>query len=98
MIADFIDMWPIINDILRREGVARQHLNSYNEFMERGLQSIIDEVGEIEVETTEYPYKIRLGKIKLQQPRIMELDGSITHVAPDGSSTSKSNICITSNA
>ena len=67
MIVDFIDMWPIINDILRREGVARQHLNSYNEFMERGLQSIIDEVGEIEVETTEYPYKIRLGKIKLQQ-------------------------------
>src|SRR5579885_3525080 len=75
-------MWPIINDILRREGVARQHLNSYNEFMERGLQSIIDEVGEIEVETAEYPYKIKLGKIKLQQPRIMELDGSITHVAP----------------
>jgi DNA-directed RNA polymerase subunit B len=75
-------MWPIINDILRREGVARQHLNSYNEFMERGLQSIIDEVSEIEVETTEYPYKIKLGKIKLQQPRIMELDGSITHVAP----------------
>src|SRR5256885_3354736 len=82
MIVDFIDMWPIINDILRREGVARQHLNSYNEFMERGLQSIIDEVGEIEIETSEYPYKIRLGKIKLQQPRIMELDGSITHVAP----------------
>jgi DNA-directed RNA polymerase subunit B len=41
------DMWSIIHDILRREGVARQHLNSYNEFMERGLQSIIDEVGEI---------------------------------------------------
>src|SRR5574342_86966 len=74
--------WSIINDILRREGVARQHLNSYGEFIERGLQSIIDEVGEIEIETAEYPYKIRLGKIKLQQPRIMELDGSVTHVAP----------------
>ncbi|MDQ5863243.1 MAG: DNA-directed RNA polymerase subunit B'', partial [Thermoproteota archaeon] len=82
MIENSIEMWPIINDILRREGVARQHLNSYNEFMERGLQSIIDEVGEIEIETAEYPYKIKLGKIKLQQPRIMELDGSITHVAP----------------
>src|ERR1043166_3485257 len=82
MVADFMDMWSIIHDILRREGVARQHLNSYNEFMERGHQSIIDEVGEIEIETAEYPYKIKLGKIKLQQPRIMELDGSITHVAP----------------
>jgi DNA-directed RNA polymerase subunit H (RpoH/RPB5) len=78
----FIMMWPIINDVLRRDGIARQHLNSYNEFMERGLQSIIDEVGEIEIETAEYPYKIKLGKIKLQQPRIMELDGSLTHVAP----------------
>ncbi|NOJ28844.1 MAG: DNA-directed RNA polymerase subunit B [Nitrososphaeraceae archaeon] len=77
-----IDMWPIINDILKREGLARQHLNSYNEFMEKGLQSIIDEVGEVEIETAEYPYKVKLGKIKLQQPRIMELDGSMTHVAP----------------
>ncbi|MEO9321023.1 MAG: DNA-directed RNA polymerase subunit B [Nitrososphaera sp.] len=82
MIENSIDMWPIVNDVLRREGVARQHLNSYNEFMERGLQSIIDEVGEIEVETAEYPYKIKLGKVRLQQPRIMELDGSITHVVP----------------
>lgn len=77
-----VRLWPIINDILRKEGVARQHLNSYNEFMEKGIQSIIDEVAEIEIETSEYPYKIKLGKIKLQQPRIMELDGSITHVAP----------------
>ena len=82
MSSQSIDMWPIIHDLLRKEGVAKQHLNSYNEFMERGLQSIIDEVGEIEIETAEYPYRIKLGKIKLQQPRIMELDGSITHVAP----------------
>jgi DNA-directed RNA polymerase subunit B len=82
LINDFVDIWPIINDILRREGIARQHLNSYNEFMESGLQSIIDEVNEVEIETAEFPYKLKLGKIKLQRPRIMELDGSITHVAP----------------
>jgi DNA-directed RNA polymerase subunit B len=82
MVKNGLDMWPIIYDTLRREGVARQHLNSYNEFIERGFQSIIDEVNEVEVETAEYPYKIKLGKIKLQQPRIMELDGSITHVTP----------------
>ncbi|HZC49868.1 MAG TPA: DNA-directed RNA polymerase subunit B, partial [Nitrososphaeraceae archaeon] len=42
----------------------------------------IDEVNEVEIETAEFPYKLKLGKIKLQRPRIMELDGSITHVAP----------------
>src|SRR5574339_757060 len=77
-----LDMWAIIHNILQKEVVSRQYLNSYGEFIERGLQNIIDEVGEIEIETAEYPYKIRLGKIKLQQPRIMELDGSVTHVAP----------------
>src|SRR4030065_2469718 len=82
MIENSIEMWPIINDVLRREGVAREHVSSYHEFMERGLQSIIDEVGQIEIESAEYPYKIQLGKLKLQQARMMELDGSITHVAP----------------
>ncbi len=74
--------WPIIQDILKREGIARQHLNSFDEFLERGLQSIVDEVGQIDIENAEYPYKIQLGKVKLQQPRMMELDGSITHITP----------------
>ena len=74
--------WPVIEDILKREGIARQHLNSFDEFLERGLQSIINEVIQIEIENAEYPYKIQLGKVKLQQPRMMELDGSITHITP----------------
>ena len=74
--------WPIIQDILKREGIARQHLNSFDEFLEKGLQSIINEVGQIDIENTEYPYNIQLGKVKRQQPRMMELDGSITHITP----------------
>ena len=74
--------WPVIENILKREGIARQHLNSFDEFLETGLQSIIEEVGQIDIENAEYPYKIQLGKIKLQQPRMMELDGSITHITP----------------
>lgn len=74
--------WPIIEDILKREGIARQHLNSFDEFFEHGLQSIIDEVGHVEIENAEYPYKIQLGKIKIERPRMMELDGSITHSSP----------------
>ena len=74
--------WPVIQDILKREGIAKQHLNSFDEFLERGLQSIVNEVGQIDIENAEYPYKIQLGKVKLQQPRMMELDGSITHITP----------------
>ena len=74
--------WPVIQDILKRDGIARQHLNSFNDFLDRELQSIIDDVGQVEIENTEYPYRIQMERVKLQEPRMMELDGSITHVTP----------------
>ncbi len=74
--------WIVIQDILTREGIAKQHLNSFDEFLKNGIQEIINEVDKIDIENAEYPYKIQLGKIKIQQPRMMELDGSITHVTP----------------
>ena len=77
-----IKRWPVIQDILKREGTARQHLNSFDEFLKNGLQSIIDEAGQIEIDNAEYPYKIQLGSIRFKTPRMMELDGSITHITP----------------
>jgi len=74
--------WSIVQDILKREGVSKQHLNSFDEFIEKGLQEIIDEIGDIEIENAEYPYKIKLDKVKLNPARMMELDGSITHITP----------------
>ena len=74
--------WSIVYDILKRDGIAKQHLNSFDEFIEKGLQEIINEIGDIEIENAEYPYKIRLDKVKLSPARMMELDGSITHITP----------------
>ncbi|SVB05308.1 uncharacterized protein METZ01_LOCUS158162, partial [marine metagenome] len=68
--------------MLTREGISKQHLNSFDEFRENGLQEIINEVGSIDIENAEYPYKIQLGKIRLQRPRMTELDGSITNITP----------------
>jgi len=74
--------WPVIQNILTTQGIAKQHLNSFDEFLENGLQEIINEVRQIEIENAEYPYTIKLDKIKFQEPRMMELDGSITHTTP----------------
>ena len=74
--------WVILSDLLQREGVARQHLNSYNEFVTRGLQNIIDEIGEVEIETVSTPYKIKFGRITLGSPRVVEIDGSVSSVLP----------------
>ena len=74
--------WAIIQDILSREGIARQHLTSFDEFLTKGLQEIINEIDHIDIENAEYPYRIKLGRIQFKQPRMMELDGSITHITP----------------
>jgi DNA-directed RNA polymerase subunit B len=76
------DAWTVLQDILNREGVARQHLNSYNEFIQRGLQSIIDEIGSIDIETVGTPYKVKFGKVKLKLPRVVEIDGSVSNILP----------------
>ncbi len=64
------------------EGLVRQHLDSYNEFIVRGLQEIVDEVGEILIESPDYPRKIKFGKITVGRPLIQELDGSGHSVYP----------------
>ena len=74
--------WGVIRDILSREGIAKQHLNSFDEFLKKGLQEIINEINHIDIENAEYPYKIQLGRIQFKQPRMMELDGSVTHITP----------------
>ena len=74
--------WIIIENLIRKEGVARQHLNSYNEFLHHGIQEIISEVDHIDIETQGTPYRINLGKIFIGDPRSVELDGSISRVLP----------------
>ncbi len=74
--------WGIIQDVLEREGIARQHLNSYNEFISRGIESIINEVSEVEIEAAGGSYKVRFGRVSIRQPSVMEIDGSSNNILP----------------
>lgn len=76
------DSWLVLKDMLEREGVARQHLNSYNEFVERGIQNIVDETTSIDVESLTNPYKVRFGKVRIGSPRVVEIDGSVSNIFP----------------
>jgi len=72
----------LIKEFFREKGLVRQHIDSYNEFIDTGLQAIIDEVGSIPIEIEEYPLKIKLGKIEIGTPRVTEVDGSERPVYP----------------
>ena len=81
----------IFKSFIEEKGLVRQHLDSYNEFIEHGLQEIIDEVGEIEIEVPEGPYKIKFGKVFIGRktendviygPYVTEVDGTRHEIYP----------------
>lgn len=74
------DRWVIIESFFKSKGLVRQHLDSYNDFVENKLQEIINEIGEIK---TEIPgLTIRLGKITIGKPRVRETDKADTPITP----------------
>ena len=75
-------IWDLIKHFLSEKGLVRQHIDSYNEFIETGLQAIVDETGEIPIEIEDYPLKIKLGKIEIGTPRVTEVDGSERQIFP----------------
>jgi DNA-directed RNA polymerase subunit B len=76
------DLWPLMEAFFREKGLVRQHLDSYNEFVERGLQEIVNEVGEIPIEVPDLSFKIKLGKVEVGRPRVVEVDGSDHPIYP----------------
>ena len=76
------DLWFLVRGFFADEGLVRQHLDSYNEFVEHDLQRIIDEVGEIQIDAPDYPFKIKLKKIEIGRPRAIEVDESDHPIYP----------------
>ncbi len=64
----------------KEKGLVRQHLDSYNDFIMRRLQEIVNEIGVVE---TNIPgLKVKLGRIRVGEPLVREADGSENPVTP----------------
>jgi len=83
------DFLHLLRAFFKEKGLVRQHLDSYNEFIDHGLQEIIDEVGEIPIDVPECPYTIKLGQIwiidpqsRVTGPYVTEVDGTKHEIYP----------------
>jgi len=83
------DFLHLLKAFFKEKGLVRQHLDSYNEFIDHGLQEIIDEVGEIPIDVPECPYTIKLGQIwiidpqsRVTGPYVTEVDGTKHEIYP----------------
>lgn len=65
----------------KEKGLVRQHLDSYNDFIENRLQQIINETDKIELDVEELD--VKLGEIKIGKPSIKEADGSRSSILPN---------------
>jgi len=83
------ELFLLQKSFFKEKGLVRQHLDSYNEFIDHGLQEIIDETGEIKIELPESPYKIKLGQAwiidpqsRISSPYLTEVDGTKHEIFP----------------
>ena len=83
------DLLLLQKSFFKEKGLVRQHLDSYNKFIDHGIQEVIDETGEINIEIPEMPYSIKLGQLwiidpqsKISGPYITEVDGTKHEIFP----------------
>src|SRR5271157_4287519 len=83
------DIHLLLKSFFNEKGLVRQHLDSYNEFIDHGLQEVVDEVAEIPIEVPESPYKVKLGQIwvidpqsRITGPYVTEVDGTKHEIYP----------------
>jgi len=76
------DFWELMKAFIAEEGLVKQHLRSYNEFVKTTLQQIIDEIGGITIQTPSQKHEIKFGTIEVREPQIVEVDGTMRSIYP----------------
>jgi DNA-directed RNA polymerase subunit B len=72
--------WDLMRAFFEEKGLVRQHLDSYNVFIEKTIQEVVDEGGRIEPDIPQY--YVKLGRITIGDPTIREADGSVKPIFP----------------
>lgn len=76
------DLWIVAENYIRSIGLARHHIDSFNEFIDKDMQKIVDEVKNIEVTVEDKVVRIELGKVWVGAPRIVEPSGAVRNIYP----------------
>lgn len=72
--------WVLVKAFIEERGLVRQHLDSYNYFIEHTIQEIVREIGEVRPDVPNV--YVKLGNIYVGEPRVREADGSESAVTP----------------
>ena len=71
----------LMESYFRVNTLVNQQLQSYNKFVEGGIQQVIDRIGKIT--TNVEGFELKLGKVRIEQPRYYEVKGGYRQILPN---------------
>ncbi|MBU2612500.1 MAG: DNA-directed RNA polymerase subunit B'' [Nanoarchaeota archaeon] len=71
----------VVKKYLEDHSLVESNIISYNEFIEHRMQEIVDEISN-SLDQDEEEFKIKLGKVKVEKPVVIEADGSTSAIMP----------------
>ncbi len=69
----------IVEKYLKAHSLVESNILSFNNFMEERMQEIVDELNE---NLPSEEFEIKLGKIRIDRPNVIEADGSMSLITP----------------
>ncbi len=77
------DFKILLKKFVDERGLIKFQIESYNRFIEKRIQDIFDEIGEIKPESDRLnEFRVRLGRVRLGKPSVKESDGSLREILP----------------
>ncbi|MFA6213748.1 MAG: DNA-directed RNA polymerase subunit B'', partial [Candidatus Micrarchaeia archaeon] len=70
----------LLTAYFKENSLVKQHLDSYNKFIDNGLQTIVNRVGIIQPSVE--GFELRFGQIRIEKPKIIEADGAQRTILP----------------
>lgn len=72
--------WNVVEAMFKENPLVKQHIDSYNEFVNHKIHKIVEELRE--VKTSEEKCSVKFHKLRIKLPVITEADGSKRKVHP----------------
>jgi DNA-directed RNA polymerase subunit B len=74
---------PLFKVIEKEKGWVNFQIESFNHFLEYGIQNIIDEIETVSLNPELGDHKLKFGKVYIGRPSIKEADGSTRQIFPN---------------
>ncbi|PUA31656.1 MAG: DNA-directed RNA polymerase subunit B [Candidatus Terraquivivens tikiterensis] len=71
------DLWYVAKSFIEEEGLVQHQIRSYNYFIRKGLQELVNSLDVQEIKTKHGTLTFKFGTIEVDKPRVIEIDGTV---------------------